>query len=114
MTNSTEFPRGFPRKLEGVVGKRAGNTERKPGRVREETLGQAKSCIHAQPVTLVEDMPLRTASAASVELIRANARENECALTGEPQPNSKKERKKENTQPKGGMGERHAATTQGF
>ena len=42
MTNSTEFPRGFPRKLEGVVGKRAGNTERKPGRVREETLGQAK------------------------------------------------------------------------
>jgi len=25
-----------------------------------------------------------------------------------------KERKKENTQPKGGMGERHAATTQGF
>ena len=41
MTNSTEFPRGFPRKLEGVVGKRAGNTERKPGRVREETLGQA-------------------------------------------------------------------------
>ena len=47
MTNSTEFPRGFPRKLEGVVGKRAGNTERKPGRVREETLGQAKlgSCF---------------------------------------------------------------------
>ena len=42
MTNSTEFPRGFPRKLEGVVGKRAGNTERKPGRVREETLGKAK------------------------------------------------------------------------
>ena len=41
MTNSTEFPRGFPRKLEGVVGKRAGNTERKPGRVREETLGKA-------------------------------------------------------------------------
>ena len=43
MTNSTEFPRGFPRKLEGVVGKQAGNTERKPGRVREETLGQAKT-----------------------------------------------------------------------
>ena len=43
MTDSTEFPRGFPRKLEGVVGKRAGNTERKPGRVREETLGQAKA-----------------------------------------------------------------------
>ena len=43
MTNSTEFPRGFPRKLEGVVGKQAGNTERKPGRVREETLVQAKS-----------------------------------------------------------------------
>ena len=35
--------RGFPRKLEGVVGKRAGNTERKPGRVREETLVQAKA-----------------------------------------------------------------------
>ena len=43
MTNSTEFPRGFPRKLEGVVGKQAGNTERKPGRVREETLVQAKA-----------------------------------------------------------------------
>ena len=27
---------------------------------------------------------------------------------------SPEERKKENTQPKGGMGERHAATTQGF
>ena len=39
---SPGFPLGFPRKLEGVVGKRAGNTERKPGRVREETLGKAK------------------------------------------------------------------------
>ena len=36
-------PWSFPRKLEGAVGKLAGNTERKPGRVREETLGQAKS-----------------------------------------------------------------------
>ena len=31
-------PWSFPRKLEGAVGKLAGNTERKPGRVREETL----------------------------------------------------------------------------
>ena len=29
-------------------------------------------------------------------------------------PPDPKERKKENTQPKGGMGGRHAATTQGF
>ena len=52
MTNSTEFPRGFPRKLEGVVGKRAGNTERKPGRVREETLVQAKSLVCVETFTL--------------------------------------------------------------
>ena len=31
-----------PRKLEGAVGKRAGNTERKSGRVREETCIQPK------------------------------------------------------------------------
>ena len=38
--------------LEGALGKLAGNTERKPGRVREETLGQAKrerTCEVPQP-----------------------------------------------------------------
>ena len=63
MTNSTEFPRGFPRKLEGVVGKRAGNTERKPGRVREETLGQANA-RHSLYFRLFGEFVMNTYSAA--------------------------------------------------
>ena len=46
-----------------------------------------------------------------VAAIRGEARGTVSSASAEP---PKKERKKENGQPKGGMGGRHAATTQGF
>jgi len=56
---------------------------------------------------------MRAASSFFMVLVQVRARE-----IFENQEKSrlsqKKERKKENTQPKGGMGGRHAATTQGF
>ena len=41
--------RGSTRKLEGAVGKLAGKTERKPGRVREETLVKNKIFLASSP-----------------------------------------------------------------
>ena len=66
---------------------------------------QKKSCVHhTQQISMA-------AVAGDAENIKKQARKIKRPLVLGPLG---KERKKENTQPKGGMGERHAATTQGF